>query len=137
MSEKEQWINALRDNSSETIANIILADDERIKKQSKEIERLNNIINELKWKPINEYENPKYDWVLVKMFFKCDNFECIPRVAEKRFNHWYDANGYEIDEDMFEIKYFMDMQQIDKLYGLKGEYKKEVIKSERRIKDCF
>lgn len=36
-----------------------------------------------------------------------------------------------------EIKYFMDMQQIDKLYGLKGEYKKEVIKSERRIKNCF
>lgn len=90
-----------------------------VEKQDKEIERLNNIINELEWKPINEYENPKYDWVLIKMFIKDDNFECIPRVAEKRFNHWYDANGYEIDEDLVEIKYFMDMQQIDKLQELK------------------
>ena len=39
MHEKEQWINAIRDNSSETIASIILADIERIEKQQQEIER--------------------------------------------------------------------------------------------------
>ena len=48
MHEKEEWINAIRDNSSETIASIILADIERIEKQEQEIERLNNIINELR-----------------------------------------------------------------------------------------
>ena len=47
MHEKEQWVNAIRDNSSETIASIILADIERIEKQQQEIERLNDIINEL------------------------------------------------------------------------------------------
>ncbi len=47
MSEKEQWINAIRNNSSETIANLILADIERQKEKDKEIERLNNIINEI------------------------------------------------------------------------------------------
>lgn len=47
MSEKEQWINAIRNNSSETIANLILADIERQKEKDKEIKRLNNIINEL------------------------------------------------------------------------------------------
>lgn len=93
----------------------------QLKEQADEIERLNDIVNELEWKPINEYENPKYDWVLIKMFIKDDNFECIPRVAEKRFNHWYDANGYEIDEDLVEVKYFMDIQQIDKLQELKEE----------------
>lgn len=44
MHEKEQWINAIRDNSSETIASIILADIERIEKQEQEIKRLNNIV---------------------------------------------------------------------------------------------
>lgn len=44
MHEKEQWINAIRDNSSKTIASIILADIERMEKQEKEIKRLNNIV---------------------------------------------------------------------------------------------
>ena len=44
MSEKEKWINAIRNNSAETIANLILADIERQKEKDKEIERLNNII---------------------------------------------------------------------------------------------
>ena len=46
MHEKEQWINAIRDNSSETIASIILADIERIEKQQQEIERLNKELEE-------------------------------------------------------------------------------------------
>lgn len=85
----------------------------------KENKRLNNIINELKWKPISEYENPKYDWVLIKMFIKEDEFECVPLVAENRFGVWQTLDGETIDENIFEIKYFMDMQQIDKLNKLK------------------
>ena len=87
--------------------------------KDKEIERLNNIIDELKWKPISEYENPKYDWVLIKMFIKEDDFECVPLVAENRFGVWQTKDGEIFDEDMFEIKYFMDMQQLDKLKALK------------------
>ena len=41
MHEKEQRVNAIRDNSSETIASIILADIERIEKQEQEIKKLN------------------------------------------------------------------------------------------------
>ena len=80
-----------------------------------EIERLNNIIDELEWKPISEYEKPKYDWVLVKYYIE-PNFECIPTVAEKKVDKWYDRNDNEI---IGEIRYFMDMQQIDKLQELK------------------
>lgn len=45
MNNKEQRINAIRDNPPEIIADIILSDIERINKQAKEIKRLNNIIN--------------------------------------------------------------------------------------------
>ena len=85
---------------------------------NKEIERLNNIINELKWKPIEKYDKGNYDWVLVKYFDK--DFECIPCVAEKRFDKWYNRNDELIE---FDVKYFMDMQQIDKLQELKGDDK--------------
>ena len=81
-----------------------------------EIERLNNIINELKWKPIEEYDKGNYDWVLVKYFD--GDYECVPCVAEKRFGKWYSIDEKEIQ---FDVKYFMDMQQIDKLQELKGE----------------
>ena len=84
----------------------------------KEIERLNNIINELKWKPIEEYDKGNYDWVLVKYFD--GDYECIPCVAEKRFRKWHSIDEKEIQ---FDVKYFMDMQQIDKLQELKGEDK--------------
>lgn len=50
MHEKEQWINAIRDNSSKTIASIILADIERIEKQEKqekEIKKLNKQLENL------------------------------------------------------------------------------------------
>lgn len=87
----------------------------KTQRQDKEIERLNNIIDELKWKPIEQYEKPKYDWVLVKYYIG-PNFECIPAVAEKRFGKWYNRNDEEIIGD---VRYFMDMQQLDKLKELK------------------
>ena len=82
----------------------------------KEYIRLNNIINKLKWKPIEEYDKGNYDWVLVKYFD--GNYECIPCVAEKRFGKWKSIDEKEIK---FDVKCFMDMQQIDKLHELKGE----------------
>ena len=85
------------------------------KKLYKEIERLNNIINELKWKPIEEYDKGNYDWVLVKYFD--GDYECIPCVAEKRSGKWHSIDEKEIK---FDVKYFMDMHQIDKLQELKG-----------------
>ena len=89
-----------------------------IKEREKEIERLNNIINELKWKPIEEYDKGNYDWVLVKYFD--GDYECVPCVAEKRFGKWHSIDEKEIK---FEVKYFFDMQQLDKLQELKGSDK--------------
>lgn len=86
-------------------------------KKAKELERYKNIIDELKWKPIEEYEKPKYDWVLVKYFIE-PNFECIPCVAENRFGKWYDRNDNLING---EVRYFADMQLLDTLEELKGE----------------
>lgn len=86
-----------------------------IYERDKEILRLNIIINELNWKPIKEYDESNYDWVLVKYFD--GNYECVPIVAEKRFGKWYSSEGKEIK---FKIKYFFDMQQLDKLQEQKG-----------------
>lgn len=80
----------------------------------KENQRLNNVLNELKWKPIEEYDRKKYDWVLVKYFDK--DYECVPCVAEKRWGKWYSESEMEIQ---FDVKYFFDMQQLDKLNELK------------------
>ena len=71
MHEKEQWINAIRDNSNETIASIILADIERIEKQEQEIERLNNIINELEKWCLSWKENDKYCYLASNDKDKC------------------------------------------------------------------
>ena len=84
----------------------------------KEYDRLNNIINELKWKPIEEYDKSNCDWVLVKYFD--GDYECVPCVAEKRFGKWYSIDEKEIQ---FDVKYFMDMQQLDKLKALKENNK--------------
>jgi hypothetical protein len=93
----------------------IYQDSKRTKQLEQEIERLNNIINELKWKPIEEYDKGNYDWVLVKYFD--GDYECVPCVAEKRFGKWHSRDEKEIQ---FDVRYFMDMQQIDKLQELKG-----------------
>ena len=97
---------------------LYVEDTKRLNEKDKEIERLNNIINELKWKPIEEYDKGNYDWVLVKYFD--GDYECVPCVAEKRFDKWYNRNDEVIESD---VKYFIDMQQIDKLQELKGEDK--------------
>lgn len=65
MHEKEQWINAIRDNSNETIASIILADIERIEKQQQEIERLNNKLELIS--TIVEREFPPNEFITYKI----------------------------------------------------------------------
>lgn len=63
------------------------------------------------WRPISEYSREKYDWVLVKYFD--GNFECVPEVAEMRVDgKWYNRAGALIS-DIFDVKYFFDMQQLD------------------------
>ncbi len=67
------------------------------------------------WRPISEYSRDEYDWVLIKCFD--GSFECIPEVAEMRVDgKWYNQAGTAIP-DILEVKYFFDMQQLDK----KGE----------------
>lgn len=84
--------------------------------KEKVIIKQDNVLNDLKWKPIEEYDRKKYDWVLVKFYLK-DGYECIPCVAEMRYDgFWYDKDDNIIDYD---IKYFFDMQLIDKLKELK------------------
>jgi len=62
---------------------------------------------ELKWKPIKDYDREKYDWVLVKYFD--GDYECVPEVAEKRSDgKWYSSER----QIPFEVKYFFDMQKI-------------------------
>lgn len=68
------------------------------------------------WQPIEEYDKGEYDWVLVKYFD--GDYECVPCVAEKRFGKWYSIDEKEIK---FEVKYFFDMQQLDKLQELRED----------------
>lgn len=64
------------------------------------------------WRPISEYSREKYDWVLVKYFDGA--YECVPEVAEMRVDgKWYGRSGALIP-DIFDVKYFFDMQQLDK-----------------------
>lgn len=106
---REEFIGKLR--------SIYVGEENAFNEIISEYDRLNNIINELEWKPIEQYEKPKYDWVLVKYFIE-PNFECVPCVAENRFGKWYDRNNNLING---EIRYFFDMQQLDKLKELKEE----------------
>lgn len=65
------------------------------------------------WRPISEYSRNNYDWVLVKYFD--GSYECVPEVAEMRVDgKWYNRAGVLIDPDVFDVKYFFDMQQLDK-----------------------
>lgn len=69
------------------------------------------------WRPISEYSREKYDWVLVKYFD--GSYECVPEVAEMRVDgKWYSRSGALIP-DIFDVKYFFDMQQLDKKGGTK------------------
>ena len=108
MYTKEDFNKVWKDSSREDILN-------QFYYEHKDMEKFKNIINELKWKPIEEYDKSNYDWVLVKYFD--GDYECVPCVAEKRFGKWYSIDEKEIQ---FDVKYFMDMQQLDKLNELKG-----------------
>lgn len=110
LKAKEKYDNMLKRKNK--VINELLS---RIANLEYEVEKSNNIINELKWKPIEEYDKGNYDWVLVKYFD--GDYECVPCVAEKRFGKWHSIDEKEIK---FDVKYFMDMQQIDKLQELKG-----------------
>ena len=87
-----------------------------------EIDKLQSNWNSLRelvrWRPIEEYDENKYDWVLVKYYD--GDYECVPTVAEQRkgTNKWYDTNNNEI---IFEVKYFYDMQLLDKMNELEGK----------------
>ena len=87
-----------------------------------EIDKLQSNWNSLRelirWRPIEEYDENKYDWVLVKYYD--GDYECVPTVAERRkgTNKWYDTNNNEI---IFEVKYFFDMQLLDKMNELEGD----------------
>lgn len=68
------------------------------------------------WKPISEYDREKYDWVLIKYFDGEE--ECIPQVAELRPDgKWHVSTDFDGDftiPSCFDVKYFFDMQQLDK-----------------------
>ena len=67
------------------------------------------------WRSISEYSRDKYDWVLIKYFD--DDYECVPCVAERRSDgKWFDRSDNEVP---FEVRYFFDMQQLDKFGGNK------------------
>ena len=70
-----------------------------------------HFIDSFKWRPIAEYNNKEYDWVLIKYFD--GDYECIPTVAERRADgKWYDHREQEI---IFEVRYFFDMQLLDEV----------------------
>lgn len=68
------------------------------------------------WKPISEYSRDKYDWVLIKYFDGEE--ECVPQVAELRSDgKWHvstDFDGDFIITSNFDVRYFFDMQQLDR-----------------------
>lgn len=65
-------------------------------------------IDKFKWKPISEYNNKDYDWVLVKYFD--GDYECVPCVAERRKDgKWHSIDDKEIP---FEVRYFFDMLEL-------------------------
>lgn len=64
------------------------------------------------WRPISEYVRGKYDWVLVKYFD--GDFEAIPVVAEQMADGTWQYRSGETIPDIFEIRYFFDIQQLDK-----------------------
>lgn len=72
--------------------------------------------NGVGWRPISEYSRDKYDWVLVKYFDGEE--ECVPQVAELRSDgKWHVSTDFDGDftiPSWFDIRYFFDMQQLDR-----------------------
>lgn len=61
------------------------------------------------WRPIDEYDETKYDWVLVRQADAFDKF--VPTVAEKRKDgKWYDQNDNQLP---YEVVEFFDMQRLN------------------------
>lgn len=70
----------------------------------------------MKWRKIEEYFKGTYDWVLV-MYYDETDYEYVPTVMEfnKADGKWhYNDKDYTALEDIFEIKYFVDMLEIEK-----------------------
>ena len=89
------------------INNYIEIEKEHQKENGKLRERIKELEEKYKWKSISEYDNAKYDWVLVKYYDR--DYECVPEVAEKRSDgKWYTDEK----EIPFEVKYFFDMQEL-------------------------
>ena len=105
----------MNDNCKKIVDNANLwAENQKLKSNWNSLREL------IKWRPIEEYDENKYDWVLVKYYD--GDYECVPTVAERRkgTNKWYDTNNNEI---IFEVKYFFDMQLLDKMNELEGDVK--------------
>lgn len=68
------------------------------------------------WQPISEYSRDEYDWVLIKYFDGEE--ECVPQVAELRSDgKWHvstDFDGDFVIPTHFDVRYFFDMQQLDR-----------------------
>ncbi len=115
---KEEKLEALEEikEDSKVLEFIAITMQERDKLQS----NWNSLKELIRWRPIEEYDENKYDWVLIKYYD--GDYECVPIVAERRkgTNKWYDSNNNEI---IFEVKYFFDMQLLDKMNELEGKDK--------------
>lgn len=111
---RELWIDKPKEIQEEDLANF-----------NRDLETVRSFVNLLRsrgslykfltysWLPISEYSREKYDWVLVKYFD--GDFECIPEVAEMRVDgKWYNQTGDLIDPNVFEVRYFFDMRQLDR-----------------------
>lgn len=68
------------------------------------------------WQPVSEYSRDEYDWVLIKYFDGEE--ECVPQVAELRPDgKWHvstDFDGDFVIPTHFDVRYFFDMQQLDR-----------------------
>ena len=96
--EDTSWVNLTLDKYNE------------LYDKSKEQIKINTS-NVIGWRPISEYNKDKYDWVLIKYFD--GDYECVPCVAEMRADRkWYDRSDNEVP---FEVRYFFDIQQLDKI----------------------
>jgi len=99
--EKIELTQLIRTFKREGIENFITIRREKF-------DKLIDLVNKIKWKPIKEYDRKKYDWVLVKYFD--GDYECVPEVAEQRIDgKWYTSEK----QIPFEVKYFFDMQILE------------------------
>lgn len=70
------------------------------------------MINVTGWRPIKEYFEGKYDWVLVRMMDGPN--VCVPEVAEFRNGKWCTDDS----ELPFPVVEFFDMEQLDQVLNL-------------------